>query len=137
MANFKDVERIFHKNSFSLYELHERIKKDKITLIPDNRYTFQFRYKSMVIINILMNFSPKPVIAYEDIIGKLTIHDSTIGIIIAFLNDEFELRSEFDDLNGLKFSELSPRFKNNIEDYHLSFDVIPANLTDFVNKILL
>ena len=134
MANFKDVETIYHRNSFSLFELVSRIKTDKISL-TDSKSDYDSEFKSNVILTILMGFTVIPLIADEDVKGKLTFENDWLSICVDFLDDKFQLVSEFDDLNGMKFSELPNKFKNRIENYNVVMDIVPTTLTSLVKRI--
>ena len=66
------------------------------------------------------------VMATEDPKGKLTIVSDCVIHIMSYLNDEFKLSSEYEELNGLKFSELKNQLKNRIEDANIQISVIDA-----------
>ena len=119
----------------TIFEVNRRISEDQYIMNPDFQRDFIWKVdkQSKLIESVLMRI-PLPVFYLaENREGRMVVVDGLqrLTTFHRFLRDDFDLRLEGrEDLHRKKFSELSNRLKNRIEDFNLTLYVITEGVPE-------
>ena len=119
----------------TIYEINRRISDNQYIMNPDFQRDFIWNVdkQSKLIESVLMRI-PLPVFYLaENKEGKMIVVDGLqrLTTFYRFLNDQFDLRLKGrSELNGKRFSDLSNRLKNRIEDFNLTLYIITEGVPE-------
>ena len=119
----------------TVHGVHRRIKQGFYVMNPDFQRDFIWKddKQSRLIESVIMRI-PLPVFYLaEDENGKMIVVDGLqrLSTFSRFLNDDLKLRlPDRTDLHGKRFSGLSAKLKNRIEDCNLTFFIMDAKVPD-------
>ncbi len=124
-------ELLIRNDHRTVNDVLRRIEQGRYVMNPDFQRDFIWSEdkQSKLIESVVMRI-PLPVFyTAEDHEGRMIVVDGLqrLSTFRRFVNNDFKLRLEDrEELNGKKFSELSPRFQNRIEDCNLIFYIIDS-----------
>ena len=130
-------ELMIRNDSRTIFEVCRRISNNHFIMNPDFQRDFiwELEKQSRLIESVLMRI-PLPVFYLaENINGQMVVVDGLqrLTTFHRYLHDEFGLRlKDRPDLNSKKFSELTNRLKNRIEDFNLTLYLIAPGVLDSV-----
>ena len=119
----------------TVYEVVRRINKGFYVMNPDFQrdIVWEEAQQSKLIESVIMRI-PLPVFYLaEDEQGRMVVVDGLqrLATFCKFLKDELVLRlSHQRELEGKRFSELSPKLKNRVEDCNLIFYIIDSKVAE-------
>lgn len=115
----------------TVYEVYRRMDKNNFILDPDFQRDFIWPKdkQSKLVESVIMRI-PLPVFyVAEDTEGRMIVVDGLqrLSTFRRFLDDELKLvLPDRENLHGKKFSELSPKLQNRVEDLNLIFYIIDS-----------
>lgn len=119
----------------TIYEVYRRMNSNSYILDPDFQRDFIWSNdkQSKLVESVVMRI-PLPVFYLaEDTEGRMVVVDGLqrLSTFRRFLDDELELvLPDRENLHGKKFSELSPKFQNRVEDLNLVFYIIDSKVPE-------
>ena len=119
----------------TIYEVYRRMNSNSYILDPDFQRDFIWSNdkQSKLVESVVMRI-PLPVFYLaEDTEGRMVVVDGLqrLSTFRRFLADELELvLPDRENLHGKKFSELSPKFQNRVEDLNLVFYIIDSKVPE-------
>lgn len=139
-AVYPDAVLNIARESASVFQLKRKWEKTPpmLNLAPDFQrgLVWTNKQKSELIESILMGIPLPLIYVKEDEKGVYVIVDGKqrLSTLFSFINNEFALErlTILKDMNGLRFSELTPLAQNKIEDCSLTLHVIKAPTSDRV-----
>ena len=137
MSEYPIDDVLIRKDARTVYEINRRIKQGRYVMNPDFQrdVVWDDSQQSKLIESVIMRI-PLPVLYLaEDRKGRMVVVDGLqrLTTFVRFLNDDLKLKlPEREDLNNKRFSELSPKVQNRIEDCNLILYVIDFKVPDRV-----
>ena len=135
-------ELLIRNDRRTVHDVLRRVEQGRYVMNPDFQKDFIWPEdkQSKLIESVIMRI-PLPVFyAAEDREGRLIVVDGLqrLSTFRKFVNDGLKLRlPNRDELNGKRFSDLPPRFKNRIEDCSLIFHIFDSKTPEFVRSEIL
>lgn len=135
-------ELLIRNNRRTVHDVLRRIEQGRYVMNQDFQRDFIWPEdkQSKLIESVIMRI-PLPVFyTVEDREGRMIVVDGLqrLATIRKFVNDDLRLRlPDRDELNGKRFSDLPPRFKNRIEDCNLIFHIFDSKTPECVRLEIL
>ena len=126
---------LIRQETRTVYEVVRRIKKGFYVMNPDFQrdIVWEEAQQSKLIESVIMRI-PLPVFYLaEDEHGRMVVVDGLqrLSTFRSFLKDELVLRlSHHRELEGKRFSDLSPKLQNRVEDCNLIFYIIDSKVAE-------
>lgn len=125
---------LIRQETRTIYEVVRRINKGFYVMNPDFQrdIVWEEAQQSKLIESVIMRI-PLPVFYLaEDEQGRMVVVDGLqrLSTFRKFLKDELVLRLSQRELEGKRFSNLSPKLQNRVEDCNLIFYVIDAKVAE-------
>ena len=126
---------LIRNESRTVHDVLRRVEKGAFIMHPDFQRDFIWPddKQSKLIESVLMRI-PLPVFYLaEDSVGRMIVVDGLqrLSTFQRFVNDKLKLKLPTqEELNGKRFSELSPKLQNRIEDCNLILYIIDAKVPE-------
>ena len=134
-GNYPIDDLLIRQETRTVYEVVRRIKKGFYVMTPDFQrdIVWEEAQQSKLIESVIMRI-PLPVFYLaEDDQARMVVVDGLqrLSTFLMFLQDNLVLRlSHQPELGGKRFSDLSPKLQNRIEDCNLIFYVIDSKVAE-------
>ena len=128
-------EVLIRQENRTIHDVFRRIENDRYVMDPEFQRGFIWKddKQSRLIESVMMRI-PLPVFYLaEDKEGRMIVVDGLqrLSTFVRFLKGELALRlPDRSDLDGVRFSDLSPKLQNRVEDANLIFYTIDSRVPD-------